>query len=401
MFLSKHYFIVGYSFTGDSNGYDYSNTAANNGYLGSKDSYQGFYGAGDTTQKLSNHISTHSLINDNQANIASDTRSGYNGYSASDHGSEYAGYSNTYENVDGDSYLLSTHSTPSPFRGYSSARNNNRDRAFNAYSSSAVHHTDTDFGRYGNNENTHKRMRTYSGYPKTTVIENYPEDSDSDAQGYHDSSDSSSYSAVNDQVYPAYSSRGPTSEYSFVKQKGTAPYSLKGQNKYGDVYPASETRYTRGNVAHVSQNRDVSPYLSDSRPSGQFYKTHGASSAYTSGKPSTKYNYKYSSRYAPNSGMSYLSRERDAYYSPYGKGSGKIVMIKDNRPSYAGHAYSEPTYDNGGHRSKSNGFPGSYSTTSNFDGYGANNSNYDEGPTVPRRYRYAGGPMILHRTVYS
>jgi len=324
--------------------------------------------------------------------------SNYNGYSANDYGSEYAGYSNTYENSNRNTYSLPTRATPTSFRGYSDY-NNKLNLAFNAYSS-GIAQQDSDFDQYKSNNK--KRRPAYSGYSNSAVLEHYAEDStDSDSQGYHDSSDSASYSE-NDQVYSPYSSGESTSEYSFGKQKG-GPYNNfnKGHNKYSDVHPtASETRYTRGNAVHVNHNRDVPSYLSDSRANGQqILKAHGMSSAYAaSGKPSK---YRYNSRYAPNSGLAYLSRERDAYYAPYGKGSGKIIIIKEKRPS---HAYtSEPSYadNNAGYRSKNGGFMDAYSTLSNFDGYGGSNGNYNDGMNVPRRYRYAGGPMILQKTVYS
>jgi len=322
--------------------------------------------------------------------------SNYNGYSANDHGGEYAGYSNTYENSDRNTYSLPTRATPTSFRGYSD-RNNKLNLAFNSAYSSGIPQQDSDFGQYKSNNN--KRIPAYSGY--SNPLEHYAEDSaNSDSQGYRDSSDSASYSE-SDQVYPPYSSSEPTSEYSFGKQKG-GPYNNfnKGHNKYSDVYQtASETRYTRGNAAHINHNRDVPSYLPDSRTNGQFLKAHSVSSAYeASGKPN-KYSYKYISRYAPNSGLTYLSRERDTYYAPYGKGSGKIIIIKEKRPS---HAYSEPSYtDNNGYRGKNGGFMGGYSTLSNFDGYTSGSSNYNDGANVHRRYRYAGGPMILQKTVYS
>ncbi|EZA57814.1 hypothetical protein X777_00916 [Ooceraea biroi] len=392
VFLSKHHSIVGYStFTGDSNVYDYSNSVTNTGYLGSKDGYQNiesFYGAGDAANnhKLSNHISSHSLINAaNQGNIGGDAENNYNGYSANNHGSEYAGYSNTYENSDRDTYVLSTRATPTSFRGYS-GHSNNEEPAFNAYSSGSVRQ-DSNFAQYSGDN---KRIPAYSRYSKP-VLENYPEDSaDSDAQGYHDSSDSPGYSDGDQSTYPRYSPGGPIGEYSFGKQKG-GPYGFKDRNKYGDAHSAaSEMRYTRGNAGRVSHNRDVSSHLSDSRPSGQFFNAQGVSS----GKPN-KYSYKYLSRYTPNSGVSYLLRERDAYYAPYGKGNGKILIIKESRPS---HAHSESSYgDNGGYRGKNGG----YATLSNFDRYGGSSNNYDDGPTMPRRYRYAVGPMVIQRTVYS
>jgi len=320
--------------------------------------------------------------------------SNYNGYSANDHGSEYAGYSNTYENSDRNTYSLPTRATPTSFKGYSD-HNNKLNLAFNAYSS-GIAQQDSDFGQYKSNNN--KRIPAYSGYSNPAVLEHYTEDSDSDTRGYHDSPDSANYSE-NDQIYPPYSSGEPTSEYSFGKQKGS-PYNFnKGHNKYSDVYPtASETRYTRGNAARVNHNRDVPSYLPDSRANGQFLKAHGMSSTYAASEKPSKYSYKYISRYAPNSGLTYLSRERDAYYTPYGKGSGKIIIIKEKRPS---HAYSEPSYADNGYRSKNSGFMSGYSTLSNFDGYGGSSSNYNDGANMPRRYRYAGGPMILQKTVYS
>jgi len=124
------------------------------------------------------------------------------------------------------------------------------------------------------------------------------------------------------------------------------------------------------------------------------FKAHGI---YSSGKPS-KYGYKYLSRYAPNSGVTYLSRERDGYYVPYGKNSGKIIVIKDNSPS---RVYSkEPLYagSNINYRSKS-GFANGFSASSNFDGY-TGSSNYDDGPAILRRYRTSGSPMFVQKSIY-
>ncbi|XP_012219447.1 probable ATP-dependent RNA helicase ddx17 [Linepithema humile] len=379
-----------YSYTGDSNGYDY-NTVTNNGYLSSKDSYQNsgnFYGAGDTSHKLSNHIGGHSLINaGNQGSIGGDVGNSYKGYSANEQGSEYGGYSNPYENSENsDSYTRTVTSTP--FRGYSGS--NSGESTFNAYSSGPAAHKDTDFGQYASSSSSNsKRIPAFPGYPRP-ILENYPEGSDhSNVQGYHGSS-GSSY-PESDHAFSPYSPSGL--EYSFGKQKDE-PY--KGGNKYSDVYSIpSETRYTRGNAGHASHNHDVPPYISSSGPSGHLLKMHGSGNVwYSSGKPG-KYSYKYLSRYAPNTGVTYLSRDRDGYYTPFNKGGGKLIIIKDTRPSYAGgHVYSdEPSYA-GGYRSKSAG----YATSPNFSGY-SGNSSYDDGPAMLRRYRNAGG-LLLQKAVY-
>lgn len=389
VFQFKH-FIAGYSYTGDSNGYDY-NTVTNNGYLGSKDSYQNngnFYGVGDSSQKLSNHISSHSFNAGNQGGIGSDIGNSYKGYSANDQGSEYGGYSNNpYENSENsDSY---TRSTSAPFRGYSGS---NGESTFNAYSSgSSATHKDTDFGQYAaSSTSSSKRIPAFSGYSRP-ILENYPEGSDhSNMQGYH--SAGSSYSE-SDHAYSSYSPGGL--EYSFGKQKDEL---YKGGNKYSDIYSIpSETRYTRGNAGHANHNHDVPSYMSSSGSSGHFLKVHGPGNVwYSSGKPD-KYSYKsYLSRYAPNTGVTYLSRERDGYYTPFSKGGGKLIIIKDTRPSYAGgHVYSdEPSYA-GGYRSKSTG----YGTSPNFSGYSGSNNSYDDGPTMLRRYRNVGG-LLVQKAVY-
>lgn len=365
--------------------------------MGSKDSYQNdgsFYGTGDTNQKLSNHVSSHSLVNvGNQGSAGgSDVENSYNGYSANDHGNEYAGYSNTYENSASESYTIPTRASIA-LKGYTSA-NNNRESTYNAYSSDTVH-KDSDFGQYAaSSTSSSKRIPAYPGYSRPTrVSENYPEGSaDSGIQGYHGSSGSSSYSE-SDHIYAPYSSSGLTSEYSFGKQKND-PLNLKGGNKYIYSIP-SETRYTRGNAAHVSYNHDVPPFMLGG--SGLNRYVSKAPAIYSSAKPSK---YKYLSRYAPNSGAAYLSRDRDGYYMPYSKGSGKVIVLKDNSPSYAGRVYSdEPVYaaSNGGYRSKI-GFANGYSTSSNFDGYTGSHS-YDDGPTIPRRYR-PSGHMFVQKAIY-
>ncbi|XP_077261848.1 uncharacterized protein LOC143897237 [Temnothorax americanus] len=397
-----------YSFTaGDSNGYDYSNTVTSNGYLGSKDGYQNggsFYGAGDTNHKLSNHVSSHSLINaGSQDNIGGgNAGNSYNGYSANDHGNEYAGYSNTYENSASESYNTPTRATSNtPLRGYIGG-NNNGESAFSAYTSDLVH-KDSDFGQYAaSSTSSGKRIPAYSGYRPTRISDNYPEGStDSGVQGYLGSSGSSSYSESADQIYAPYSSSGLTSEYSFGKLKND-PLNLKGGNKYSGIFSIpSETRYTRGSAGHVSYNRDIPSFMSTS--SGQsflgsnFPKTHGI---YSSGKPS-KYGYKYLSRYAPNSGVTYLPRERDGYYMPVGKGSGKVIIIKDSSPSYTGRVYSDdPLYaasSVSGYRSKS-GFANGFSASPNFEGY-IGSSTYDDNPAIVGRYR-TSGPMFLQKSIY-
>ncbi|KYQ60462.1 hypothetical protein ALC60_00445, partial [Trachymyrmex zeteki] len=339
-----------YSFTGGSNGYDYSNTVTSNGYLGSKDSYRNggsFYGVGDINHKLPNHVGTHSLINignqEYQSSIGgNDAGNSYNGYSANDQGNEYAGYSNNYENSASESYTKPTYPTP------------------------------------------------------TRISDNYPESSTiNGVQGYLESSGSSSYSE-SDHIYSPYSPGGLTSEYSFGKQKND-PLNLKGGNKYSGIYSISSgTRYTRGNPVHVSFNRDVPSFISgDSGLSSHFPKAHNT---YSSGKLN-KHGYKLS-RYTPNSSATYVSRERDGYYTPYGKGGGKVIIIKNNNPNYTGRVYSDdPLYagSNGGYRSKS-GFANGFSASSNFDGY-TGSSNYNDGPTVLRRYRASGGPVFVQKSV--
>ncbi|EFN64572.1 hypothetical protein EAG_14491 [Camponotus floridanus] len=394
-------FTKGYSFTGDSNGYDYSNTA-NNAYLQSKNSYQNdgnYYGTGDGSHKLSDHVSGQSLINvGNQGNIGSDIGKNYNEYAANIPRNEYAGYSNTYGNSDSDSYTSPTRAaTNTLFSGLDSNSNNNAESTFNAYSSAPIY-KDSDFSQFAASSTSSKRVPAYSEYSRP-AIENYSGDSvNSDVQGYLGSSSSSSYSE-NDHVYPPYLPGGLTSEYSFGKQKNVL-YNLKDSNKYNDIYSIpSETRFTRGNVGHVSHNHDVSPYISGSRPSGHFLKTH-TSGIYSVGKPN-KYSYKYLSRYAPNSGVTY-SRERNGYYAPYGKDSRKIIIIKDGRPNYTGRVYSDESgyaSSNGSYRSKSGTFMNGYSA-SNFDAYsGSNsNSNYNDNPTVSRRYRISG-PMLMKRAI--
>lgn len=311
-------------------------------------------------------------------------------------GNEYAGYSSTYENSASESYNTPSRATALPLRGYIGG--NNGKSLFNAYSSDSVH-KDSDIQYAASSSTSSKRIPAYTGYSRPTrVSENYPEGSaDSGVQGY-DSSDASSYSQESDPIYAPYSPGGLTSEYSFGKQKND-PLNLKGGNKYTGVYSIpSETRFTRGNAGHVSYNRDVPSFMSGSSvQSSHFSKVHGT---YSSGKPS-KYGYKFLSRYLPNSGVTYMSRERDGYYMPYGKGNGKVILIKNNSPSYTGRVYSdEPIYagSNGGYRSKS-GFANGYSASPNFDGY-IGSSSYDDSPTILRRYR-TSGPMFLQKSIYS
>ncbi|XP_011642925.1 insoluble matrix shell protein 4-like [Pogonomyrmex barbatus] len=405
--------LNGYSLISDSNGYsnDYGNTVINNGYLGSKDNYGGiqnggnnYYSAGDISQNPS--VSSHLINVGNQdATGGGDVGNGYNGYSANDHGNEYsniyAGYANTYvENSASESYNVPTRATSVPLRGYTGV-NSNREPTFNVYSSDSAH-KDSDFGQYAasssssSSSSSSKRIPAYPTYPRPTrLLDNYPEGSaNSDVQGHHGSSGASSYSQ--DELYAPYSSGGRlTNEYSFGKQKND-PLDLKGGSKYSGVYsPPFDTRYTRGNVGHVSHNRDLSSYLSGGPgPGGHFSKAHG--SIYFSGKPS-KYSHKYLSRYAPNNGVAYSPRERD-YYMPYGKGSGKVFGIKDNSPSYTGRVYPDEPPFVGGYRSKNGGFVNGYSTSPNFDGY-SGSSSYDGGPPVPRRYR-TSGPIFVQKSIY-
>ncbi|KAL0107041.1 hypothetical protein PUN28_015534 [Cardiocondyla obscurior] len=389
-----------YSFTGDNSGYDYANTVASNGYFGSKDGYQNsgsFYGAGDSNSKLANHVSGHSLINvGSQGNVGGgDVGNSHSGYAVNDRGNEYAGYSNTYENTASETYNTPIRATSMPLRGYVGGNNNGE--AFNAYSSDLIQ-KDSDFSQYATSSSvSNKRIPAFPGYSRPTrVSENYPDASvDSDAQGYHSSPGSSSYSE-SDNIYAPYSLGGPISEFSFGKLKND-PLNLKGGNKYSGVYSVpSETRFTRGNAGSVSYNRDVPSFVSGASGLGNhFSKPHGI---YSSVKPS-KYGHKSSSRYAPNSSVTYVSRERDGYYNmPYGKGSGKVIIIKNNSPSYTGRVYSdEPLYADG-YRSKNN-FANGYSASPNFDGY-TSSSSYDGGPTVLRRYR-ASGPIFLQKPIYS
>lgn len=375
--------------------------------MGSKDSYQNgagsFYGAGDTNHKLSNHANSHSLINvGGQGNVGGGDVGGgnsYNGYSVNNNGNEYAGYSNIYENSASESYNTPTRSASIPLKGYIGG--NNGESIFNAFSSDSVH-KDSDIGQYAaSSSSSSKKIPAYSGYSRPTrITENYPEGSvDSGVQGYQDSSSASSYSE-SDHIYAPYSPSGLTSEYSFGKQKND-PLNLKGGNKYNGVYSIpSDTRYTRGNTGHVSYNRDIPSFMSGSSGQGSlFSKIHGT---YSSGKPS-KYNYKYlsNSRYTPTTNGVTYTRERDGYYMPYSKGSGKVILIKNNSPSYTGRVYSDESLyagSNGGYRSKS-GFANGYPASLNFDGY-TGSSSYDDGPAILRRYRTSNGPMFLQKSIY-
>lgn len=314
-------------------------------------------------------------------------------------GNEYAGYSNIYENSASESYNTPTRAAALPLRGYIGG--NNGESIFSAFSGDSVH-KDSDIGQYAAGSSTSGKRPIYSGYSRPTrVTENYPEGSaDSGIQGYQDSSGASSYSE-SDHIYAPYSPGGLTSEYSFGKQKND-PLNLKGGNKYNGVYSIpTETRYTRGNTGHVSYNRDVPSFvLGNSGQGSHFSKAPGT---YSSAKPS-KYGYKSlsNSRYAPNSGVTYNTRERDGYYMPYSKGSGKVILIKNNNPSYTGRVYSDESFyagSNGGYRSKSS-FANGYSAPLNFDGYTGSNS-YDDGPAILRRYRTTSGPMFLQKPIYS
>ncbi|XP_011703441.1 PREDICTED: probable ATP-dependent RNA helicase ddx17 [Wasmannia auropunctata] len=403
-----------YSYTGDSNGYDYSNTVTSNGYFGAKTSYQNdgsFYGAGDTNHKLSNPASGHSFNIGNQGGIGgSDVGNSYNGYSANDQGNDqYAGYSNTYENSASESYSSPTRTASVPLRGYIGA-NNNGESTFNAYSSDSVH-KDSDFSQYAaassssnSGSSSSKRIPAYPGYSRPTrVSDNYSEGSaDSGVQAaYHGLSSGASSYSESDHVYAPYSPGGLTSEYSFGKQK-IDPLNLKGGNRYSGIYASpSETRYTRGNSGHVSYNRGVPSFMSGaSGLGGHFSKVHNIlRDTYPSGKPG-KYIYKHLSRYAPNNGVTYLSGERDGYYAPYGKGSGKVFVIKNNSPSYNGRVYSdEPIYaGSNSYRSKSFA-PNGYSAAANFDGYPGSRS-YDDDPAIIRQYRTSGGPIFMQKPLY-
>lgn len=404
----KNDFIVGYSRAEDNNGYDYSNTVSNNGYLGSRSSYQNdgsFYSAGDTSNKLSNHISSHSLINSgNQASVVGgNAENVYGKYPVNDRESEYAGYSKTYETPDSESYDAAAHAASIAFGGYSGS-SNNAESLFNAYSGSV--HKDSDFGQYAaGSSSSSQRMPSYPSYPlypRPTVLESYSEgaaDTGDIQEGYRGSSNTPSYAESDRVVYRPYSpDGGPVSEYSFGKQKNSL-HNLKGSNKYGDIYSMpTETRYTRGHA--MTHNRDVPPYVSGSASGSRLSKVYGAAAGiYSSGKP-YKYGHKYLSRYAPNSGLAYLSRERDGHYVSYGKGNGKIIIIKDGRPNYfgdsdSGHVYSDESLY-AGYRSKSGG----YSASPNFDRYSRAGSNNDNGPIMLRRYRTTGGNMIVQKTVY-
>lgn len=405
----KNHFIVGYSLTGDNNGYDYSNGVNNNGYLGSRDNYQNdenFYGAtGDVSNKLSSHIGSHLLINgDNQGGVGSDAGNGYDKYSANDHGSEYAGYYKGYENPDGgDSYNAAAHSASSAqFGGYSGS-NNNGESTFNAYSSGSTH-KDSDFGQYaaGGSGNNQRLPLSYLGYLRLAALENYPETTaDSDVQRYQQqgSSGAPSYADSN-RAYPPYSPNDSTNE--FGKQKNQL-YNLKGGNKYRDIYSAipTEMRYTRGHA--TSHTRDATPYLPGPASSTHLSKTYG-SNVYSSGKP-YKYGYKYLSRYGPNSGATYSSRERDGHYASYNKGNGKIVLMKDGKLNYfaGGPFYAdEPLYAGGsaGYRSKSGGYTSAGGLSNNYDRYSGAGNNYDDGLVMLRRYRTNGGHMIMQRAAY-
>lgn len=407
--LLKNRFIVGYSLTGDNNGYDYSNAdysnadysnaVANNGYFGSKDSYVNsgsFYNNRDTGHKLSNHVGSHSLINGgNQGSIGSDIGNGYK-YPVNEQADDYSGYLKTYENPDSDSHSLSSHATSVPFKGYSGS-NNHAETSFTAYSGGSVH-KDSDFGQYAAGSSSNgQRVAPYPGYARPLMLDNYS-DSDVRAQGYHGSSGGSSISESEHAYFP-YPSAGPAGEYPFGKQKDGPYGSSKGGNKYNDIHSVpSETRYTRGNAGHSAHNHGTSsPYLP-----GYSSKTHGSGVYYSAGKP-YKYGHKYSARHVPNSGGTYLTRERDAgHYASYGKGGAKFIIIKDGRRSYASVYPDQSAHvggTGGGYRSKSGAFVNAAGYSANFDGYGGNHD--DVGLTIPRRYRTGGGPMLLQKTVYS
>ncbi|XP_024222239.1 putative uncharacterized protein DDB_G0282133 isoform X1 [Bombus impatiens] len=395
--------VNSYSINGENNGFEYNSNIINGAYIPGKEGHRenmDFYGGGNTGHSLTNSRS--------QGNLDESLRSSsYNGFSPSSHNT---GFSTTYttaathDNLASSSYFPNN-AAQSSFDSYNN--NNNADSAFEAYTQGSDQ-AGSDFNQFSANKHKNPSyMRFSDNISGATSTGSYPETSEASSfRGDYSGDSFRSHTSQNtgfiDNADPAFNREvsnffnSPSTDYSYGKHKENT---FGGSNKFmTDIYSMNpDTRYVRGNHGNVGRDYASSMFLANSGQSSPFGNVRGNAGAYGSGKFG-KYN-KHSGDYTSSAGLNYLSKEQDVDYllSSYGKGSGKLAVIKEGRPSsYVSQSYlggpsylnkiigsykSKPSFMNSYHSSS----PIGYSSMSGLHGSSSGNSYADSPPL--RRYR--------------
>lgn len=359
-----------------------------------------YYGGGSNGHSLTNGKS--------QENLEESLRSSsYSGFSPSSHSTSFSSYSGGSRDNYAPSPYFVNNAAQSNFDSYSSG-STNADSSFDAYNQGSDQ-VGSDFNQYtGSKQKNPSYARFSDNLPGASNAGSYPE------LGTESSSFRAEYSGDSLRSHTSHNAgfmdgadhalsreatnpfNGPNNDYSYGKHKD-ALYGVGGGSKFiNDAYSLQpETRYVRGNHGNMARDYASSMFLSNSGNT-PFSNVRGNAGAYGSGKI-TKYN-KYLGDYTPSAGLNYLSKEQDVDYlfGNYGKGSGKLTLIKDGRPGgYGSQTYlGGPSYVSkivGGYKSKPS-YMNSYSSSSPV-GYssmsGLHNSfsnSYADGPLL-RRYR--------------
>ncbi|CAL7938984.1 unnamed protein product [Xylocopa violacea] len=331
-----------YSIGGENNGFEYNSNIIGGAYMAGKEGHRestDFYGGGSGGHALTNSRS--------QGNLEESLRSNsYSGFSpSSSHSATFSSYSTGgRENLASSPYFVNN-AAQSNYDSYATT-NSNGDSTFDSYTQGSDQ-VESDFGSIATSKHTKPSYMRYSdnlpgasstgSYPElgtegSSFRGEYPTDSfrshASHGAGYMDSADQT----FNREASNLFNS--PSSDYSYVKSKD-ATFGTGGGHKYtSDMYsPHPETRYVRGNHGSMVRDYPSSTFLSNSG-SGPYSGIRGTPGAYSSGK-FNKYN-KYTNDYTPSGGLNYLSKEQqdiDYLLSNYGKGSGKLIAVKEGRPS--------------------------------------------------------------------
>ncbi|XP_076681766.1 uncharacterized protein LOC143375948 [Andrena cerasifolii] len=409
-----------YSITGDNNGYEFNSNVINGAYMAGKEGHRestDFYAAGNSGHSLASGRS--------QGNLEESLRSSsYSGFSPSSHNGGFQAYAgSTRESLAASPYFMND-AAQSSFEGFTSS-NSNGDSGFEGFAHGADQ-AGSEFSQFSNSKpKSSGYMRYADNLPGASSAGSFsdlaPEGSFREFSGDIFKGHVSDAYMEGDQAFsrePSSLFNSPGSDYPYRKHKEAA-FAAGGSNKYTpDVYSVHpDTRYVRGN--HGNLGRDyASPVYLPSSASSHLSSIRGGSGPYASGKFS-KYN-KYLGDYTSNGGLNYVSKDQDVDYAlgNYGKG-GKVVALKDSRPSssYGSQAYQTylggPSYLNkmsASHKSKPSyvsypsssamGYPPMSSLHSSYSGNSYSGNSYADGPML-RRYRSSSGYIPSHSSMYS
>ncbi|XP_017763043.1 PREDICTED: uncharacterized protein LOC108552873 [Eufriesea mexicana] len=375
-----------------------------------------FYGGGSNGHSLTNSKS--------QENLEESLRSSsYSGFSPSSHSTSFSSYSGGSRDNFASSPYFVNNAAQSNYDSYSSGSSNG-DSTFDAYNQGSDQ-VGSDFNQFTANKHKNPSYTRFSdNLPGASSTGSYPElGTESSFRGEYSGDSLRSHMShnaafmdgadhsLNREASNPFNS--PNNDYSYGKPKDTLyGGGVGGSNKFmSDAYSLQpETRYVRGN--HGNMGRDYTSMFLSNSGNTPFSNVRGSIGVYGSGKIN-KYN-KYLGDYASSAGLNYLSKEQDADYlfGNYGKGSGKLTLIKDGRPGgYSSQTYlGGPSYVSkivGGYKSKPS-YMSSYPSSSPV-GYssvsGSHNSfsnSYADGPLL-RRYRsssYAPGHVSTYPGYY-